>query len=186
MHSFARRFLFVSCSTGLAACAGSSQSAADAAPSALESGPVQLVFAWPVPSSARVTERTEKKGINAQIRYRIRVGESTGDKLEVRYDDLSFVELDGERVDTPERRAEMEALAAGLAASLPPLIVARNGELVDVGDMSAAIDKVLETRVAIRPRQSASSATFEWRRRPSAPRRSIATRCCHKRRHAPS
>lgn len=108
-----------------------------------------LRFSWPIGSEAMVEETVTKKGTTAVERYRLRLLPVAGDTAglqDVVVDELKFVSVNGNAIDTPEERAAM-AQAEQMASIIPRLRIDRSGAVVAI----LGIDDMLAGVVATRP-----------------------------------
>ncbi len=100
--------------------------------------PTTFTFAWSLPCSVPVEERSERDGVSAHLRFSLGLRALADGRIEVRWDDMDFVEFMGEPL-TPERRKEMAPVLA-VMTFVPNMFVTKHGAFVGIGE----IDKMLE------------------------------------------
>lgn len=94
-----------------------------------------LRFAWPVPSHVRVTERIERKGQEAVLRYQASLVPGAGDRLELRLSGIEFV-----RSPLAAAAPAASAVESLVDTLQPTLVISREGLLEDVVGFERAID----------------------------------------------
>lgn len=129
-----------------AACAAPAPEAKVATVAAPERAPVVLRFNWPVPSSAWVTEKVLKKGNTATIRYRVDATKADEGNIELRYHDLTFMSLNGQKVDTLGESEQLRELEAKFMSAMPTIIISSAGDFLGIGDLEQLIDTVLKLK----------------------------------------
>jgi hypothetical protein len=96
-----------------------------------------------VPGKVAVTQMTQKDGHTATMRYDLTTKRSAdGARMEVRFERFKFVELDGQDARSPEVHASIEEVER-MAATIPTLLVSREGEYVGVDGLDEMIDSLL-------------------------------------------
>jgi hypothetical protein len=117
---------------------------ADPAAAALAGRATALTFAWPAPATVQVTERVLKKGRRGTLRYDLTIAREPDGGLLVTYKDFEFLELAGLDLKKPEIKAQI-APALALAAAIPPLKISPDGAFLDVVNLEATVDRVIDT-----------------------------------------
>ncbi|WP_437735189.1 hypothetical protein [Sorangium sp. So ce1335] len=150
-----------------AACApaaqrGAPRAQADAprAPAEAADAPPMQVFAfgWKVPCRVPVEQITDKRGRKARLRYTLSVLPAVDGNLDVRFEDMRFLEIDGQDVASPEAGAQPGA-SLGLMATAPVLVVSREGAYVGVRELGDSVERLLGSPLFLEgPQQVASVA----------------------------
>jgi hypothetical protein len=132
------------------ACSSSASSPAKApAPNATQDAassndePVKLTFHWPDWGALRVRERVAKKDGRAVLDYTVSWRRSAA-RFEVKLDDMSFVELNGDAIDTEAKRQAVAAVLAKVGA-IPTLVVDASGELKDLAGFDEMMDRIVKS-----------------------------------------
>lgn len=108
----------------------------------------KLVFNWPVPGRALVTERVLRRGRNATLSYEVAVARAPdGMNLTIALENLHFTAVEGMNLRDPRVQKEL-APALELAAKVPPLVVSPEGRFLDFIDFEAMLDRMIGTQPA--------------------------------------
>ena len=118
-----------------------------------------LHFAWPVPGRVGVTHRAEKKGHTSTIHYFLVVTRGAGGTIEVRFEDFTFLDLDGQDLTSPELHDVVEQLRT-FTAVIPTMVISPGGEYTGVRGLEEMIDKVLSSNLTRQkdPKKAAATA----------------------------
>jgi hypothetical protein len=135
--------LLVACGKGEPA---PEQMPADPAAAAKAASATALTFAWPAPATVKVTEKALKNGKEVTMRYTLAITREPDGGLQVAYRDFEFVDLAGLDLKDPEIKKAM-APALALAAAIPPLEIAADGSLRDLGDLEPIVDQLADMGV---------------------------------------
>lgn len=133
-------------------CGGSQEKAESTV--AAKDAKATLHFAWPAPLSLEVIETAKKQGRTFKTRYVIRL-ERKDDRLLLRFDDFSFVEVEGVDLSAPENQERL-APALLMASMIPSIVLNAEGAFVGVDastleealaakDLPAQLQEVLTT-----------------------------------------
>ncbi len=105
--------------------------------------PPAATFSWPVPGRVTVTERTEKKGQAAVMRYDIAIARAAdGRRIELRYENMRFLEVAGRSVTSTAAQAELAPVLA-LASAIPTTVVSPEGKYEDMVGLEEMIEALL-------------------------------------------
>lgn len=96
-------------------------------------------FAWPVPGKVTVTERVQKKGTAATIRYDVILAPKEKGRIALQLTNFQLLDLGGQPLPAkgPVRKQIEEAVKA--ASALPTMFLSKDGELEEIGDLRPVI-----------------------------------------------
>ncbi|WP_433933784.1 hypothetical protein AB3662_05130 [Sorangium cellulosum] len=160
-------FLLLLLVAGAAACApaapvGAVKARADARRAPAEAAdarsPQVFAFGWKVPCRVPVEQVTDKRGRKARLRYTLSLLPGADGNLDVRFEDMGFLEIDGQDV-APPGAGSQPGPSLGLMATAPVLVVSREGAYVGVRDLGDSAERLLGSPLFLEgPQQVANVA----------------------------
>lgn len=133
------------------------------ASAAFAAGP-GLKFAWPVPSTVKVTETALKKGKTAKMRYDAELTrQESGKKLEMRIKNFEFVDLEGIDLTVAENREKLGPSLDQITAikgMFPTLVIDQEGYVEDVAGIEEMIEGAAKLLKGLDEKQRQSIIAF--------------------------
>lgn len=102
----------------------------------------QFHFNWPIPCKVKVTEKTEKKGTRAIMQYHLVAKKHKGNQIVVDLKNFVFLEINGQNATTPQMKKQLAPVLA-TTSSQPTLVIAPDGQLVEIVGLEAVAEKTL-------------------------------------------
>lgn len=120
--------------------------------------PQVFAFGWKVPCRVPVEQVTDKRGRKARLLYTLAVLPGVDGNLDVHFEDMRFLELDGKDVAAPGAESQ-PGPSLGLMATAPVLVVSRDGAYVGVRELGDSAERILGSPLFLEgPQQIANVA----------------------------
>ena len=99
-------------------------------------------FAWPVPVTAVVKAKMQKKGNESTATYAVRVMPGNDDEMTLEFRDFQFLSINGKDVTDPKVAAQLGPVAS-LASSLPSMRLSGSGEYLGTSGLDTLMDRLM-------------------------------------------
>lgn len=99
-------------------------------------------FAWPVPVTAVVKAKMQKKGNESTARYAVRIARGNDDEMTLEFRDFKLLTINGKDASDPEVAAQLGPVAS-LASSLPTMRLSGSGEYLGTSGLETLMDRLL-------------------------------------------
>lgn len=127
-----------------------------------------LHFAWPVPGRAGVTARAEKNGHTSTLHYFLVLTRGrVGGEIEVRFEDFTVLDIDGQDLTSPQFRGIAEQLRM-FTAVIPTMVISPEGDYTGVRGLDEMNDKILSSNLIEQKDPKKAAATARLMRSPES------------------